>query len=243
MGTYIPKKIHYIWLGHNKLPKLVKKCIKSWKKYCPDYEIILWNEDNINFDVNEYYTQSYAQKRYAFAADALRFKILKEYGGIYLDVDVELISTLDKFLANKFFIGFESEKFIAPGLIVGCEPNNEIVSEIDKYYNSNDFKNLGDKTITVCNIVTDVMKNYGVTINNETQEFKKGMVVYSSDYFCPKSLMTGKIKKTKNTVSIHHYLATWVKPSTKIKNKILQTIKRIVGEKTVEKIKKRRESR
>lgn len=204
---------------------------------------MLWTEDNLNFEVNDYYKKALQEKKYAFAADSLRFKILKKYGGFYLDVDVELLSSLDIFLNHKFFMGFESDKFIAPGLIIGCEPENEIIAKIDNYYNTHEFINNGDKTITVCDIVTEILKENGVLINNTTQEFKDGMFVYASDYFCPKSLTTGQIEKTENTISIHHYLASWIKKSTRVKTKLLQVTKRIMGKKLVEKLKSKRKSK
>ena len=121
----IPKIIHYIWLGGNPLPKIAEKCLKSWKKFCPDYQIIKWDETNLNLDINTYCRQAYDEKKYAFASDVLRFDILKNNGGIYLDIDVELLKPIDSFLHHSCFMGFEQEGSIAPGLIMGCEKNHK----------------------------------------------------------------------------------------------------------------------
>ena len=104
----IPKKIHYCWVGGNSKPPLVKKCIQSWKKYCPDYEIIEWNESNYDISKNIYMKQAYEAKKWAFVTDYMRLDIIYEHGGIYLDTDVELIKNIDDLLSNEAFAGIES---------------------------------------------------------------------------------------------------------------------------------------
>ena len=120
----IPKTIHYCWFGGNPLPKLAKKCIKSWKKYCPDFEIIEWNE--ANFDISSaplYVRQAYEAKKWAFVTDYVRLYALTSYGGIYMDTDVEVIKPLDFFLNHDAFSGFESEKSIPTGIMASKKGN------------------------------------------------------------------------------------------------------------------------
>ena len=112
MDIRIPKVIHYCWFGRGKLPKLAKKCIKSWKKYLPDYKIIEWNEDNFDINSNQYVREAYEAKKYAFVSDYVRLYALYNYGGIYMDTDVEVIKSLDEFLIHEAFSGFESPKDI-----------------------------------------------------------------------------------------------------------------------------------
>ena len=121
----IPKVIHYCWFGGNPKPKLVQKCIHSWKKYCPDYEIIEWNESN--FDISScplYVRQAYDVKKWAFVSDYARLKIIHTCGGIYLDTDVELIKSLDSLLEYNAFFGFEDGKYVATGLGFGAVSDN-----------------------------------------------------------------------------------------------------------------------
>lgn len=237
-----PKIIHYIWLGGKPLPKIAKKCIKSWKKFCPDYEIKRWDETNLDLTDN-YVQDAIAAKKFAFASDAIRFKILKEYGGIYLDIDVELIKPIDEFLNEKLFMCFENDNYVAPGLICGCEPNHEVINEICDYYKTAKF-DCSDltKMVTVCAIVTNILVKHGLKLKNETQKFDWGKI-YQSEYFCPKNMSDGKTVITSNTYSIHHYYGSWSTPWIRLKNKLVQFVKRILGKKMVAKIKDKRKNK
>lgn len=206
----IEKKIHYIWLGGKPLPKIAKKCIKSWKKYCPDYEIIRWDENNLNLDSFVYARQAYDTKMYAFASDALRFDILYNEGGIYLDIDVELLGSLDKFLDNKVFSGFESEYNVAPGLIFGAEKNNPFVKEIVDDYKKREFlKDEKQDLTTVCIIVTNLLVHKGMKQNN-TEQVIDDIHIYPTEIFCPINPDTFEENITLKTVSIHHYNGSWL---------------------------------
>ena len=111
----IPKTIHYVWFGRNPKPDLAVKCINSWKKYCPDYEIIEWNEDNFNLDEAPLYVrQAYEAKKWAFVSDYVRLWAMTEFGGIYMDTDVEVLKPLDRFLQNEAFSGFEDDEISPP---------------------------------------------------------------------------------------------------------------------------------
>lgn len=234
----IPKKIHYIWLGGKPFPKLVTKCINSWRKFCPDYEIIRWDESNINLDCCSYCRKAYDAKKFAFASDALRFHILKEHGGIYLDIDVELIKNLNNLLNSPAFCGFENEKYVAPGLIFGSEQNGKVVDDMIKYYSTLEFEDYKDdrNLLTICAIVTEYLKEKGLQFSGQIETLED-IVVYPKDYFCPKSMSDGKIRKTSNTYAIHHYLSSWATKRSKLKTKFIQLIKRIIGEKNVQKLK------
>lgn len=149
----IPKKIHYIWLGGNKKSKLIEKCIASWKKYCPDYEIIEWNENNFDIGSNKYLKEAYEAKKWAFASDYIRLYVLYTEGGIYMDTDVEVLKPLDRFLECKAFSGFERKDAIPTG-IMACEKGNEIFKELLSYYTDKSFYNEDGSMNQTTNVVT-----------------------------------------------------------------------------------------
>ena len=207
----IPKTLHYCWFGKNPKPKSVLKCIESWKRFCPDYEIIEWNEDNLDISSNLYSRQAYDAKAWAFATDYFRLWIVYTYGGIYLDTDVQVIKSLDPLLKNKAFIGFESENIIASGLGFGAEAGSAFLAENMKIYETIEFIN-GDGTynrLPAPEYTTKVAKMYGLTSDTGRVQTVLDMTCYPRDYFAPKDYFTGRIHITRNTYTIHHYSATW----------------------------------
>jgi mannosyltransferase OCH1-like enzyme len=206
----IPKVIHYCWFGGNPLPPLAVKCIESWKKHCPDYEIKEWNESNFDVNFNEYSKEAYKAKKWAFVSDVARLHVIYTEGGIYLDTDVEIIKPLDCFLNSTMFIGFENNEFIATGLGFGAEENFHIVKKMLDIYNDISFLNPnGTFDTTPCpEYNTEIMRQEGFIINN-TKQTIKNVTVYSTEYFCPKDYKTNKLKITPNTHTIHHYDASW----------------------------------
>lgn len=206
----IPKIIHYCWFGRNPKPKLAEKCIQSWKKHCPDYQIIEWNEDN--FDVASapaYVQQAYAAKRWAFVTDYVRLKAMVQMGGIYMDTDVEVIKPLDPYLQHRGFAGFENPGAIQTGLLA-CEKDFPLFREFMEYYHCNNFlKEDGSMdTTTNVHILTELCARYGLR-RDGTRQTVEGFAVYPIDYFCPVDFETEKLHKTKNTVVIHWFAASW----------------------------------
>jgi len=161
----IPKIIHYCWFGRNPLPDLALKCIESWKKFLPDYEIIEWNEDNFNLDIYQYTREAYELKKYAFVSDVCRLYAIKEMGGIYLDTDVEILKPLDKFLHHNAFSGFETNYTIPTGLMAS-EKNGKWATEMLDYYYERPFV-LDNKKIdmtTNVEIISKLMKQKGIKL-------------------------------------------------------------------------------
>ena len=212
----IPKKIHYCWFGGNPLPDSTQKCIDSWKKFFPDYEIIEWNESNYDVHKILYISQAYNAKKYAFVSDYVRYDILYEYGGLYFDTDVEVINSFDAIIEKGAFAGLESPGNIAAGLGLGSEPHSDIYKEIlDSYKSSVFIKENGTlNLVTIVDRVSNIYKKYGFTNQNEIQ-FVANTTIYPVDYFCPMDNSTGVLKITENTKSIHHYDATWTIPLRK----------------------------
>lgn len=222
----IPKTIHYCWFGRGELSAKAKKCIQSWKKYCPDYEIIEWNEDNFDVHQNEYTKKVYAEKKYAFLSDYARLKIVYEQGGIYLDVDVELVKSLDDLLENDAYFGFETKEFINTGVGFGAKKGSIAVKTLLEEYN----KLLdGNKDVIGCpKLNTEGLIKLGLERNGQLQKIS-GCTVYPVDYFNPYDDPTGRLKKTENTHSIHWYAKSWLDKKSIIRSKLTQPLHRIFG--------------
>lgn len=212
----IPKIIHYIWLGGKPLPKIAKKCIASWKKFCPDYEMKFWNEENLDINKFPFAKKAYECGKYAFVSDVMRTAILYEYGGIYLDIDVELLKPIEEFLYCENFGGFETSNSLAPGLIWGSIKNNTDLKEILDIYDSLEFDESKLKEITICKIYTDYYEKKGLQRKNKTQSIDKN-IFYASEYFCPIDVVTNKKVLTSNTHAIHWYNASWYSNKQKVK--------------------------
>lgn len=202
----IPKVIHYCWFGGNPLGENEKKCIESWKKFCPDYEIKEWNESNVNLDIIPYVRQACEAKKYAFASDVLRLWAIYTYGGIYLDTDVELIKSYDDLLNCEGFIGFENNDFVNTGQCVACEKGNPIIKQMLDYYNDLQFD--PNKVIKCTEINTKILIDNGLELNGEKQ-IVNGFVVYPREFFNPYDNIVDKTYITDNTYSIHWYANSW----------------------------------
>ena len=225
----IPKFIHYCWFGGNPLPEDAKKCLASWKKHCPEYEIIEWNESNFDVNSNCYIKEAYEAKKYAFVTDYVRLFVMYEYGGIYMDTDVELVKNLDDFLKNHAFSGFESSNSIPTG-IMASEKHFKLFGDLLKYYENKHFLNDDGSYDTTTNTVTitQMCKKYGLVLNNKYQVID-GFALYPNDYFCPLENETGVLKKTENTVAIHWFAKTWVKDESIKLLKFTRLLHRIFG--------------
>lgn len=233
----IPKVIHYFWFGNNEKPQIFYKCLESWKKYCPDYEIKEWNESNFDININAYVKDAYKKKQYAFVSDYARLYVLYKYGGVYLDIDVELLKNIDNIVENnECFMGFEDRNYINPGLITGSIKGANVLKEILNVYDN--FTSYEEGTHTICTIVTNFLKeNYNLKDDNKKVQKLTGITIYPFEYFCAYDIISGKLSKTKNTYSIHHYNGAWLKPKDKIKNYIKKIIYGLLGKEKYYKLK------
>jgi hypothetical protein len=215
------------------MPKLAKKCIKSWKKYCPDYEFVLHTEDNFDLTQNRYMREAYEAGKWAFVSDYARLKIIYDNGGIYLDTDVELIKPIDDLVKLGGFMGFDEKGIVATGLGFGAEKGNKIVSEFLKDYDDIPFiLPDGSFDLTPCpDRNTEALKRLGMDIKNTSQTFMD-ITFLPDEYLCPMNYYTGKKTITENTYSIHHYSASW----TSVVTKRTTRIKRIIGVRLYDKI-------
>lgn len=217
----IPKIIHYCWFGRGPLPELAQKCIASWKKYLPDYEIKEWNEDNFDVNIIPYTAEAYQAKKYAFVSDYARFWILYQYGGIYFDTDVEVIRPIDDIVERGNFMGFEtdpkpqlkedaSEASVAPGLGLGVNPGLGLIKKMLDFYEGRHFEFVpgGIGQLTIVHIATEVLLKSGLKLQQGIQQVDN-IWIYPAEYFCPINLKTDRIHVKPNTRTIHHYAGTW----------------------------------
>lgn len=206
----IPKTIHYCWFGGNPKPELALKCIKSWEKRCKGYELVEWNEDT--FDISTaplYVRQAYEAKKWAFVTDYVRLYAMFNYGGIYMDTDVEVVKPLDAFLHHKAFSGFEDERNIPTG-IMACEKGFPLFKEFLDYYNDAElYDENGNITyITNVTIMTNICLKRGLVQNNTFQEIE-GFALYPKCVFCPIDADSGLMKKNRETTTIHWFAGSW----------------------------------
>lgn len=222
----IPKVIHYCWFGKGEMPPLSEKCIKSWGKYCPEYEIVCWNEDNFDINQNRYAKEAYDAGKWAFVSDYVRLKVLYDHGGIYLDTDVELIKPLDALIEEMGYMGFDDNGIISTGLGFACEKGNELVGSLLKDYDDISFLFPdGTYDLTPCpDRNTKTLIKLGMDTDVKDQVFM-GIRMLPEDYLCPMKYYTGKKTITENTYSIHHFSASW----TSAVSKRTTFIKRIIG--------------
>lgn len=225
----IPKKIHYCWFGGNEKPKAVEKCIASWRKYCPDYEIIEWNEDNFDVNQNQYMKYCYENKKWAFLSDLARLLVVNEQGGIYFDTDVELVRNPDFLLDYGAFYGFETPQYVATGLGFGAAAHHPTIeSMIDQYKKLETDENGNYPTIACPKLNTKALMPFGLVLNGEKQVIGDAVILpieYMNPYDDPK----GVLNKTENTVSIHWYSKSWMSKKTILRSKLMKPFHRVFG--------------
>lgn len=221
----IPKIIHYCWFGRGQMPGLAIKCISSWKKHLPDYKIILWNEDNFDINSNQFVKEAYEAKKYAFVTDYVRLYALNQYGGIYMDTDVEVIKSLDKFLVHNAFTGCENEHMCVTGTMGAIKGHNWIKDLLSDYNGKKFILSDGEYNIKPnTQIITSItMDRYGWKPENTYQILKDDLNIYPFEVFCAKD-RTRKITITDQTYTIHHFAGSWLSPLGKLKNKIINLV-------------------
>lgn len=211
----IPKLLHYCWFGNGEKNDLIKKCMNSWKRYLPDFEIIEWNERNFDITQNLYVKQAYERKKWAFVSDYVRLKVLYKYGGVYVDTDLEITNSIEKFLEHKVFTSHENDSMI-PTAIIGSCANHEWIGYLLTYYDNNSFiKEDGSEDLTTnVTIITNMTKEkYNLKFNNTFINFGDDVNIYPKEYFCVKD-------ENYENYAIHHFNGSWI-PANVYKNSYL----------------------
>ena len=218
----IPKIIHYCWFGGGEFTDLMKDCMKSWKEFCPDYEIIEWNESNVDLSKCKYAQEALKNHKWAFVSDYVRNKVVYEYGGIYFDTDVMLIKSLDPLLEHQAFAGWE-DGAVNTGLGFGAEKNNPIVKEfMETFQNLPCYDENGNfKYIIIPGLTNKTLSEHGMEFRDDIIQQVESFTVYPREYFCPYDIRLEKMHKTENTYSIHYYSASWYTDEQKKEHKKL----------------------
>ena len=207
----IPKIIHYCWFGKSEMPVKEQECVSTWKKYFPNYEFILWNENNFDYQSCDFAAQAYEVKKYAFVSDYARAKVLYEYGGVYLDTDFKILKDFRNLLEDvDGVVGFERKAFIGTA-IIACTPKNEFIEKLLVYYKTNKFIQSDGSLDNIANvsILTDIIKEYGLELGGKRQKVKD-FEVYNREYFYPKKLSDSTFNITEDTVGIHMCSNSWM---------------------------------
>lgn len=239
----IPKIIHYCWFGGNAMPEDVVKCIDSWKKFAPDFELKLWDESNYDLDKYDYVKEAFEANKWAFVTDVVRLDVVHQFGGIYLDTDVELIKPIDHLLELKAFMAFEQPGRVNTGLGFGAEAGNSVIKANLLAYTNRHFIVNGKMDTTTC-VTTTVNVLNALTGSTVTLEGISN-TLYLSDYeftilaqhiMCPYDLETGKTTLLEDTISIHHYDATW-KSHKDYLLRVKMKLRRLMGSERYERLK------
>lgn len=225
----IPKKIHYCWFGGGQKPAMAEKCIASWRRFCPDYEIVEWNEDNFPLKENEYARYCYANKKWAFLSDYVRLAVVCRHGGIYFDTDVELLKSPDALLRYGAFYGFENDRNVATGLGFGAEAGHPTVRAMEEQYLQLQPDTQGVYPLCPCPALnTAALEPFGLRLDGTRQSIA-GAEILPAEYLNPYDEPTGRLNKTENTVSIHWYSKSWISPGARLRSTLTKPFHRLFG--------------
>ena len=229
----IPHTIHYCWFGGKPLPPSALRCIDSWRRHLPGFEIREWNENNYPVGAVRYTAQAAERGKWAFVSDYARFDIIHRHGGVYFDTDVELIASPEAIIEAGAFMGWEKSHTsigINCGLGMGAPVGMSVYDEILDYYRRSDFVDAMGRQLpgTVVAYVTGIMLSHGLRLEN-TRQHVAGVEIYPSEYFCPLEDATGRLTITPNTVSIHHYDKTWCDNYGPMRTQVMRFIHRCLG--------------
>lgn len=205
------KVIHYCWFGGKSLPKMAKKCIKSWKKYLPDFEIKQWDESNFDVNICPFVKEAYEKKKWAFVSDYARVYALYKEGGIYFDTDMEIKKNINFLLDKDIFMGKEDSGYFATAVIGVKDKENKHIKEILDFYNK--FEHFDENRVyEYANpiIITNIFKKYDMkVIDNNIELYDNCIYIYPRDYFCPLSYNYQDNQFTENTCMVHYFNGTW----------------------------------
>ncbi len=226
----IEKRIHYVWLGGNPLPDRFASYIEGWKRLHPDFEFIEWNEKTFDIESNEWVRKAMAARNYPLAADVIRSWALLNYGGVYLDTDVEVLKSFEPLTEQcDFFIGYETEYWFGCA-ILGSKKGHPAMKEVYSRYEQ-PCPPITNKSNMRCvfNFSASLQRLYGIKLDGKKKEAPDGVLLLPRDYFFPKHYITRETKTTENTMCIHHYGDAWYSPGKAIGIKIASAAVHLMG--------------
>ncbi|TLS49402.1 glycosyl transferase [Paenibacillus antri] len=229
-GARIPKRIHYCWFGRGEKPKKIAMCMQSWKKHLSDYEFVEWNEDTFDLNANAFVREAYDAKKYAFVSDFVRLHALYEYGGIYLDTDVEVVKSLDPLLTHEAFSGFEDETNLQSGTM-GAVKGHSWIYDLLTYYEGKPFVLPDGSLDTTSNtsIMTRMCAQEGLVTNGNYQELPNGVVFYPRTYFSPYDYINGATFISDESYTIHHFAKSWLPTHVRLRGEVKRIVGRYIG--------------
>ena len=236
----IPKIVHYCWFGGKEKPDSVKKCIESWKKFLPDYQLVEWNEDNFNIEKLQYTKEAYAAKKYAFVSDVARIEALYQYGGIYMDTDVEVLKTFTPLLDARCILGMEEKGYVATSFMA-FEKEHPLVKQFLNLYENISFLDKNGQIITGTNVakLTNLFIEKGFVQENYYQELEEGIKIYPKEFFSPYDYINCHYNITENSYCVHHFSVSWMSKKEQVKKEIKKQLSKILGPKKMNKIREK----
>lgn len=231
----IPRTIHYCWFGKNPIPEKIEACMASWKRIMPEAKIVRWDETNYDVNAVPYIAAAYRDKKWAFVSDYARLDIIYRYGGIYLDVDVELIKDISPLLNDGAFCASEDNQSVNTGLILAAEPGNELIKEFrDAYLNYSFLDEKGRFSSLPCpKLQTEILYRHGYRPSDVIQRLKE-ITIYPKEYFSPMDFKTGRLVLTDKSYSIHRWSASWLSPRKRLQQSARWMLARVLPEKVFE---------
>ena len=236
----IPKVIHYCWFGGNPLSDSAVKCIESWKKFLPDYQLIEWNENNFNIEKLEYTKEAYVAEKYAFVSDVARIEALYQHGGIYMDTDVEVLKTFTPLLDARCILGMEEKEYVATSFMA-FEKEHPLVKQFLNLYESISFFDKNGQIITGTNVakLTNLLIEKGFVQENYYQELEEGIKIYPKEFFSPYDYINCHYNITENSYCVHHFAVSWMSKKEQVKKRIKKQLSKILGPKKMNKIREK----
>ena len=234
----IPRKIHYCWFGLGEKPAKMKKCIETWRKFLPEYEMIEWNEDNFDIANTITYVQdAYKCKKYAFVSDYVRLYALKQMGGVYMDTDVEVLKSFNDLLDYSSFWGFEDDKYMA-SCVIGAQKDDVLVDMFFRHYDNKKFINNDGSLNQMTNtyVLTDIVRNLGITMNGKKQFINDTIAIFPKTYFSPYDYKNGDNFIGEESYAIHHFSQTWLPWYARYRRVLKVKIMKAFGKKRVEQL-------
>ncbi|HCO63145.1 MAG TPA: glycosyl transferase [Clostridiales bacterium] len=225
----IPKVIHYCWFGRGEKPRQVQACIRSWRRFCPDYKIVEWNEDNFDVSRHPYTAYCHREKKWAYLSDFVRLAVVEAHGGLYFDTDVEAVASFDDLLDNPAFYCFETPRYVATGLGFGSVAHHPTVAAMLRQYDGQVAED-GSVSLTACPALnTQPLLALGLEQTGALQRVG-GALILPSEYLNPYEDCTGRMRRTANTHSIHWYSKSALPWWAKVRSALTRPFHRLFGE-------------